>query len=158
MPRLEKIFHAYQFIKCFYKLFSHNNINLYDASPPRVTLPILQKLIMVYRTWHEYIRHFPKDFRYSLGTKIDSLFLEVIEAIFMASILIKGQKLPHIQKASIKLDMLKFFLQVAWESKAIDNKRYITFSSQLAEIGRMLGGWQKQIINIEKGNPAKCGE
>lgn len=113
---------------------------------------------MIYRTWHEYIRHFPKDFRYSLGTKIDSLFLEVIEAIFMASILIKGQKLPHIQKASIKLDMLKFFLQVAWESKAIDSKRYITFSSQLAEIGRMLGGWQKQIINIEKGNPAKCGE
>lgn len=127
-------------------------------TPPRTTLPILQKAIMIYKTWHEYVRHFPKDFRYSLGIKIDSLFIEVIENIFSASCLMRQQKLPYIQKSSVKLDTLKFFLQVAWEIKAIDSKKYIFISEQLVEMGRMLGGWQKQIINSEKGNPAKCGE
>lgn len=124
----------------------------------RTTLPILQKLIMAYKTWHEYVRHFAKDFRYSLGVKIDSLFLETIEEIFIASVLIKEQKLSHLKKASLKLDALKFFLQVAWESKALDSKKYISLSQQFAEIGRMLGGWQKQIVNAIKENPAKSGE
>lgn len=37
----------------------------------------------------------------------------------------------------------KFFLQIAWEIKALDNKKYIMLSECLNEIGRMLGGWIK---------------
>lgn len=91
------------------------------------------------------MRHFPKDLRYSLGSKIDLLFIDTVEAIFTAACLTREQKLPFIQKASLKLDTLKFFLQVAWESKALDNKKYINISEYLAEVGRMLGGWQKQV-------------
>jgi hypothetical protein len=41
--------------------------------------------------------------------------------------------------------LLKFFLQVAWEIKALDNKKYIRLSEKLDEIGKMLGGWLKSI-------------
>ncbi len=99
------------------------------------------------------MRNFPKDFRYTLGGRIDSLFLEIIEAAFSASVSIKEQKLSHIRKASLKLDVLKFFLQVAWEGKALDSKKYIVMSQRLAEIGRMLGGWQKQVMGIKKETP-----
>ena len=51
-----------------------------------------------------------------------------------------------IKKASLKLDLLKFFIQIAWELKAIDNKKFAELSSPLIEIGRMLGGWQRQLI------------
>ncbi len=119
----------------------------------------MQKLIAAYRVWQEYPRHFPKDLRYTLGGKIDSLFIDIIESIFMTSRLIREQKLPYIQKASLKLDTLKFFLQVAWESRALDNKKYIAISNYLTEIGRMIGGWQKQITGTGKINPAgKSGE
>ena len=53
--------------------------------------------------------------------------------------------MPIIQKASIKLDNLKYFLQLAWELKAIDNKKFTDLSIPLVEAGKMLGGWQKQL-------------
>lgn len=120
-------------------------------------MPILQKLTSAYKVWQEYNKHFSKDLRYTLGSKIDTLFIDIIESVFAASCLVKEQKLPYIQKASFKLDTLKFFLQVAWECKALDNKKYIIISNHLLEIGRMVGGWQKQINNSIK-NPAKSRE
>jgi predicted membrane chloride channel (bestrophin family) len=54
--------------------------------------------------------------------------------------------LPIITKASNNLDLLKFFLQIAWEIKALDNKKYIALSEKLNEMGKMLGGWRKQLI------------
>jgi predicted membrane chloride channel (bestrophin family) len=103
-------------------------------------------LVEIYKLWHEYIQHFPKNSKYTLGSKIDALFLEVIELLFSASYLAKQEKLPVITKASNILDLLKFFLQIAWEAKALDNKKYITLSEKLNEIGKMLGGWRKQLL------------
>lgn len=120
---------------------SHNK--LFNA--PGSNLPIIQKLIVIYKLWHDFLPNFPKTSRYTLGSKIDSLFIEITEAIVIASYLPKKEKLSFILKASTKLDLLKFFLQVAWEIKAIDNKKYIIISERLDEIGKMLGGWNKQI-------------
>ncbi|OGM97572.1 MAG: hypothetical protein A2735_01600 [Candidatus Yanofskybacteria bacterium RIFCSPHIGHO2_01_FULL_41_21] len=107
-------------------------------------MPILQKLIVAYKLWHGYWSHFDKLTRYSLGSSIDGLFLETIRDIFSASHKSRDQKIIYLQKASDEFDTLKFLLQVAWEIKALDNKKYIALSQHLTEIGRMLGGWQKQ--------------
>ncbi len=42
-------------------------------------------------------------------------------------------------------DLLKFFLQIMWEHKIIDHKQYGSLILLLDEIGRMLGGWKKDI-------------
>ena len=110
-------------------------------------LPIIQRLIAAYKLWDEFRNHFPKKSRYTLGVKIDSLFLDTLELLFVASYLVKGQKLPRLQRANGKLDLVKFFLQIAWELRAIDNGKYIALSEQLTEIGRMLGGWIKGLQN-----------
>lgn len=108
-------------------------------------MPVLQKLVAVYKIWQAYLRHFPKTTRYTLGEKIDFLFVEIAEYIVTASYLSKQEKLPYLKKGLIKLDILKFFLQVAWEIKALDNKKFIELSEKLVEIGRMLGGWNRQV-------------
>jgi hypothetical protein len=109
-------------------------------------LPILQKLLAVYKQWQSFIHHLPKQTRYTLGEKIDLLFIEVFELIITARYLPQNQKLPMLQRASLKLDILKFFLQVAWEIKTINTKQYILLSKSLDEIGKIIGGWQKQAI------------
>ncbi|MBI3633171.1 MAG: four helix bundle protein [Candidatus Vogelbacteria bacterium] len=96
--------------------------------------------------WHQTVEDFPKKSRYSLGGKIDNLFIEVLETIFVASYLSKKDKLPFVQKAINKLDLLKFFLQVSYEIKSLDDKRYIALSEPLTNIGKMLGGWKNRII------------
>lgn len=79
--------------------------------------------------------------------KIDGLFGEVLEYILLAGYSAKSQKLPIVQRATTKLDAVNFFLNVAWELKALDNQKYIRISEPLTEIGKMLGGWRKQLQN-----------
>jgi len=87
-----------------------------------------------------------------MGEKIDSLFLEVTELAFLAGYFYKAQKLPYVQKAAVKLDLLKFFFQIVWEIKALDNKKFILLSEKLNEIGKMLGGWSKQVTKENSVN------
>ena len=98
------------------------------------------------KLWQKSRPLLPKTARYTLGEKIDSLFVEIIEYIVIASYLTKQEKLPYLKKGLVRLDVLKFFLQVAWEIKALDNKKFLEISEKLIEIGRMLGGWNKQLL------------
>jgi len=109
-------------------------------------LPVLQKVNDAYKVWHELLPGVPRLTRYSLGEKINWLFIELIELILMAAYSSRDQKSEIIQKASIKLDMLKYFLQIAWELKAMDNKQLGRISPPLVEVGKMLGGWKKQVV------------
>jgi hypothetical protein len=114
------------------------------AGIPLTTLPILQKVTLAYKLWYDILPHLPRLTRYSLGEKINDLFIEVSELILTASYTAKDQKGPVIQRASVRLDTLKFFLQIGWELKALDNKKFAELSQPLVEVGKMLGGWQKQ--------------
>lgn len=69
--------------------------------------------------------------------------LEVIEGILTASQLSKSEKLPILQKTSIKLDLLKVLIRLCKDLKILDNKKYLLLESYLQEIGKMLGGWIK---------------
>ncbi|MBU3925726.1 diversity-generating retroelement protein Avd [Patescibacteria group bacterium] len=120
--------------------------NFPSFNPPP-SLPVISRTITIYKLWHEFLLNFPKGSRYSLGIKIDNLIIETVELILTASRLPKNQKLPYLQKANSKLDLLKFFLQLAWEIKSLDDRKYIILSEHLNEIGRMLGGWQRQLSN-----------
>jgi len=108
-------------------------------------LNILQHLIISYKLWHELKIHIPKNARYTLAEKIDSLFIETLECIFTAQYLKREQKSPILQTANTKFDTLKFFLQILWETKNIPTKHYELISVQFGEIGKMLGGWLRKI-------------
>jgi len=89
--------------------------------------------------------HFPRTSKYTLGAKIDAIFTDIIELILFAGYASREQKIVAVQKASTKLDSLKFFLQLAWEMKMLDHKKYAALSAPLVETGKMLGGWRKQL-------------
>jgi hypothetical protein len=78
-------------------------------------------------------------------------------AISSASFLLREEKLPWIRLATRKTDTLKILLMVLWETKSLQNKKYIALSLQLDEVGKMLGGWNGQIV--KQNSPAiKTGE
>lgn len=87
----------------------------------------------------------PKPHRYSLGQRIDTFFIETIEAISIAAFLARQEKQPYIRLAIRKIDTLKILLMILWETKSLDNKKYIALSVTIDEIGKMLGGWSGQI-------------
>jgi hypothetical protein len=118
-------------------------------------LPILEKTKTAYLFWYNYYQIIPKNHRYSLGKRVDSLFVETIEALATASFLTKEEKLPYIRFAIRKIDTLKIFLMILWETKSLNDKKYIALSIKIDEIGRMTGGWHGQ---LSKQNSPKAGE
>lgn len=108
-------------------------------------LPVLQKTIEAYKIWHVHYSNFPRLSKFSLGVKIDSLFTDVIELIFLAGYAGADQKYTFVVRASTKLDLLKFFMQVAWELRCLDHKKYAALSTPLNEIGKDIGSWQKYL-------------
>ncbi len=128
---------------------------LLGKPPPNGKLSILSHLLATYKLWHETVRRFPKDQRYTLGAKITELYIEMLQAIFLASTSSGVHKIKPLKIASLKLDLLKFFMQVAWGIKALDNKKYSVFAEQHIQIGKMLGGWLKDSLSkFSKTNPA----
>ncbi|MCX6819808.1 MAG: four helix bundle protein [Candidatus Adlerbacteria bacterium] len=105
------------------------------------------KLKDAYGVWQHYLSDFPKAKRFTLGSKIDDVFLNAIEYCFLASYSSQGEKLVLLDRCIARTDLLKLLLQLAWEIKAVDNKKYINLSEYLTEIGKMLGGWRRQVIN-----------
>jgi len=57
----------------------------------------------------------------------------------------RESKSVFLKNATKNLDLLKFLLQIAYQTKALDNKKYITLSEVLYEIGKMIGGWERSL-------------
>ncbi len=122
------------------------------SNPPPRLLPVLEKLKSAYLLWYGYYQKLPRVHRYTLGERIDALFVEIIEAIACASYALKSAKEPYLRLAARKLDALKILLLVLWESKSLDTEKYVALSVPLDEIGKMLGGWLR---GIETKTPAR---
>ena len=71
--------------------------------------------------------------------------MEIIEALATASFLQRNEKLPYVRLAIRKVDALKIFLLILWETKSLDSKKYTALSLKIEEIGRMVGGWRGQL-------------
>lgn len=113
--------------------------------PPRSILPVIEHTLSVYKTWYGYRDHIPKKSRYTLGDKIDSRFIQILELLYTASYQSPTEKLATLEQALCSVDILKFLLKIAWEVHVFDDKKYTTLSEGLHEAGRQVGSWKKGI-------------
>ena len=95
-----------------------------------------------------------------MGEKIDTLYIDIIEATSGAAFLPKGEKLPWVRLAARKLDTLKLLLMILWESGSLLDKKYVALSTKVDTVGKMLGGWQGQILRQaqDKQNSPEAAE
>jgi hypothetical protein len=123
-------------------MFNKNNIK---------TPSVLAETKEAYTLWFKMFSDFPKIYRYNLGGgEIEETFLIILDNILLSLYLPKNEKIEKLELCSAKLDSLKFFLQIAWENKCIANNKYTELSEKLNNIGKMIGGWKRGLININK--------
>jgi hypothetical protein len=125
---------------------NHEKENLKVTPPQARLLPLLQSIKAVYILWYGYYQTLPKLHRHSLGQRIDTLLVETMETISTAGFLPPSEKLPYIRIAIRKVDTIRLLLMILWETKSIDDKKYIALSAQIEDVGKRLGGWSGQII------------
>ena len=73
-----------------------------------------------------------------------------------AAFLSREEKLPYVRLATRKVDALKLLCMILWETKSLETRRYIALSEVLGEVGKMLGGWNGQLL--KNSSPPKRGE
>jgi len=103
-----------------------------------------------YSLWQKLLPHSSKIQRHTLGEKTDELFLETLEWAFRASYLSGRQKVEAVDSAMVRLDLVKFFLLIAWEIEMLTDKQYAKLSAPLVEASKMLVGWKAY---LEKKTP-----
>jgi len=98
------------------------------------------------------VPHIPKGARYTIGSRIENKFLDLLELSYITYFTEKDKKTQKISDCILLLDTLKFLISVAWEGKLISNQHCEAVSLKLEEVGKMLGGWKKSLDNPEKKN------
>ncbi len=106
-------------------------------------IPIIKKSYDLYKEFYKLRLVVPKQDRYVLWQKCETTLITVLEGILMASQQSKIEKLPNLEKVSVKLNFLKICVRLMKDVKAITPKAYVIIEADLDEIGKMLGGWIK---------------
>lgn len=105
-------------------------------------IPIFKKTYDLYRNLYNILKQFPRKDRYSLGQKCEETLLSILELFWLVNVS-KINRLNYLKEANIKLNMLRVYLRLAKDIKALSLKSYTVLQEQIDEIGRMLGGWIK---------------
>jgi len=98
------------------------------------------------------VPHIAKGGRYTIGARIENKFLDLLEFTYVAYFSDKEQRLEKVKGCILILDTLKFLVGVAWEGKLISNKQCEEVAAKLEEVGKMFGGWKKNLENPKKKN------
>jgi len=106
-------------------------------------IPIFKKVYDLYKTVHYIRASVPKQDRHTLWQKCEDTSLSLIEGILQATSLSRSEKVPILNKVSVKLNLLRVFIRLSHDTKTIDAKKYADLQETIDEIGRMLGGWIK---------------
>ncbi len=116
-------------------------------------IPIFKKSYDLYKVLHEYRNSIPKKDRFTIFERSEVILLEIIEKIFLASSQTPQDKLSTLNHINLKLNVLRVFIRLMKDVKAIDMKRYVNLEIITDEIGKMLGGWNGQLT--KQNSPGK---
>lgn len=108
-----------------------------------IDIPIIKKTSDLYKTFHDYRKIIPKQDRFTIYERSEQIIIDILELFFEAGYAKGNIKVSILDKASIRLNILRFFIRTLKDVKSIDNKKYITLQEMIDEIGRMLGGWMR---------------
>jgi hypothetical protein len=105
-----------------------------------IDIPILKKSYDLYKVFHDFRKIVPKAERFTVYERSENLIVDIME-FFLEAGYTRSNKVVTLEKASVKLNTLRFFIRLMKETKSLDAKKYIILQEMIDEIGRMLGGW-----------------
>jgi hypothetical protein len=87
---------------------------------------------------------FPRDQKFLLADRIETLLLDYLEAMVQAYY--SKDKIFLLEQGNLKLERLRYLVRLGHDLKLINHDRYGFISEKIDELGRMTGGWRKAIL------------
>lgn len=107
----------------------------------RSTGPALEKWYQFLRWLVPTVEKFPKAQKFTLGDRIQTSALEVLERLIEATY--SRQAVPLLAAANLGLEKLRFLFRLASDLQLLDLRRYEFAARAIDEVGRLVGGWIK---------------
>jgi hypothetical protein len=108
-------------------------------------LPIINKLYETYKSIVNINDHLEKRRRYCLGASLENSIMSLLQEIVMAKNAPKSLKPAYLIKASAHLEISVLKLRLFLELKIANETKIFQTQNELAEIGRMMGGWLRSL-------------
>jgi len=110
-------------------------------------LPLVYDLIL----WFSgKISAYPKKFKYSLGERLITTLLDILERLIEARYSSK-KKSHFLRQANLNLEKFRYLVRLSKDLQCISIKEYEHAARQIQEIGQMVGGWEKHSKEKEDG-------
>ena len=87
------------------------------------------------------VERFPRSQKFLLGDRIQRNALDILEALIEATY--TRQRGPHLSRANLGIEKLRFLLRLAHDLRYLDLRRYEHAARCLDETGRKIGAWSK---------------
>lgn len=86
-----------------------------------------------------------------LKTRIKNASFDMLELAYQANVSTNKEiKINCIEEIMCKIKILDFLLNLCYDKKIINSKRYIKFGEQMSDILKYLQGWRKSIVQNMK--------
>jgi len=87
------------------------------------------------------INHFPREYKYSLGERMQNAAIDIIVSIYKANSV--RDKSVHIAKIIENIQLIYLFLRLSHDLKIISVEKYAAAIELFDEISKQASGWQK---------------
>lgn len=104
-------------------------------------LQILQKTYDMMLYAYPALAQFPRSEKHTLAAEVKSCMGNMVRLIIRANK--ERQKMEHLRQLDAELELLRTLVRLSMELGFLPPRKYEQWSRQLAEIGKMLGGWIK---------------
>ena len=93
----------------------------------------------------DHTARFPKAVRFTFASRIDSAALDILEQLVEARYAAASRKQGLVQQVDGALARLRVLLRLSHTRGYLSHGGYEQLARTLDEVGRMVGGWRKQL-------------
>jgi four helix bundle protein len=104
-------------------------------------LPVYKSSYDLLMEIFELVKHFPREYKYTVGEKLKDEALEMIMNIYRANT--RQQKKDTLQNAREHLEVVRLLMRLTKDMKQININRFVDVNKKIEDISKQLTGWQK---------------
>lgn len=104
-------------------------------------LPVYKSSYDLLMEIFELVKHFPREYKYTVGEKLKDEALEMIMNIYRANT--RQQKKDTLQNAREHLEVVRLLMRLTKDMKQININRFVDVNKKIENISKQLTGWQK---------------
>ena len=108
-------------------------------------LPIYKVAYDLLNVTTELVKHMPRDFKNSIGSKISAECVEIVVLIFRANC--AREKAPHLGELIERLQVAELLLRLSRDKRLISTSGYAQAIELTSSVGKQASGWRRSALS-----------